>query len=166
MYPLTSLLIYLTRTPAVVTDQPQCRKPLSRHILTRSDSRFTAYTFLIFAPVQLMPYFLPSVATAEPKKAFQSTKTRLTAAALSDVLPDHFSNAHGKAGLVLTIFVMLQVVAAVFRPSKPPAGALVQDANGQRVRDREGETGRQTLSSELFACSFVENTPCCLRQCG
>ncbi|CAM9712018.1 unnamed protein product [Ectocarpus sp. 12 AP-2014] len=44
---------------------------------------------------------------------------------------DHFSNAHGKAGLVLTIFVMLQVVAAVCRPSKPPAGAVVQDANGQ-----------------------------------
>ncbi|CAN0448938.1 unnamed protein product, partial [Hapterophycus canaliculatus] len=44
---------------------------------------------------------------------------------------DHFSSSHGKGGLILTIFVLLQVVAAVFRPSKPPAGAVVHDQNGQ-----------------------------------
>eukprot|EP00752_Nemacystus_decipiens_P012683 g11236.t1 len=43
---------------------------------------------------------------------------------------DHFTTSHGIAGLLLTIFVMLQVVAAVFRPSKPPAGAVVQDEHG------------------------------------
>eukprot|EP00903_Cladosiphon_okamuranus_P015936 g14720.t1 len=43
---------------------------------------------------------------------------------------DHFASAHGKAGLILTIFVMLQVVAAIFRPSKPPPGAVVRDENG------------------------------------
>ncbi|CAB1105175.1 unnamed protein product [Ectocarpus sp. CCAP 1310/34] len=44
---------------------------------------------------------------------------------------EHFKETHQINGLILTVFIGLQVVAAVLRPSKPPAGAMVQDATGQ-----------------------------------
>lgn len=55
--------------------------------------------------------------------------------------PDHFHNAHGVSGLILTVFVMLQVVAAVFRPHVPPKGATVRDANGEVVRHESAKGG-------------------------
>lgn len=35
---------------------------------------------------------------------------------------DHFHNTHGKFGLVLTLFVMVQVLAAAYRPPAPKGG--------------------------------------------
>ncbi|CAM9378998.1 unnamed protein product [Pylaiella littoralis] len=45
---------------------------------------------------------------------------------------DHFGSGHGKSGLILVTFVVLQVVAAIFRPSKPASDSVVLDVNGER----------------------------------
>lgn len=52
-------------------------------------------------------------------------------------MPDHFGSGHGKSGLILVTFVVLQVVAAIFRPSKPASDSVVLDVNGERAREVE-----------------------------
>lgn len=57
----------------------------------------------------------------------------------STMFSDHFHNTHGKFGLVLTLFVMVQVLAAAYRPPAPKGG--VDHMGNQLVRSERAGLG-------------------------
>ena len=66
--------------------------------------------------------------------------TILDPLAIAHVSADHFDHSHGKSGLILAVFLPLQVGAAVLRPKKLSGDARVPRPDGTAVRHIPGST--------------------------